>query len=81
MARVVRQDLARELEFAAEFRPWQEIDLHAEASGYLKSIHVDVGDHVMQGQLVAVLEVPEMTEARAGQRHQVATESDRAAGG
>ncbi|MDX2149606.1 MAG: efflux RND transporter periplasmic adaptor subunit [Bryobacteraceae bacterium] len=62
VARVVRQDLARELELAAEFRPWQEIDLHAKVSGYLKSMHVDVGDSVRSGELIAVLEVPEMAQ-------------------
>jgi RND family efflux transporter MFP subunit len=62
VAAVTRQDLTRELELAAEFRPYQEIDLHAKVSGYLKSVHVDVGDRVRQGQLLAVLEVPEMAQ-------------------
>jgi RND family efflux transporter MFP subunit len=62
VARVTRHDLARELELSAEFRPYQEIDLHAKVSGYLKTILVDVGDQVKQGQLLAVLEVPEMNQ-------------------
>lgn len=62
VTRISRHDLARELELSAEFRPYQEIDLHAKVSGYLKSIPVDVGDHVRQGQLLAVLEVPEMDQ-------------------
>ncbi len=60
--RVTRQDLGRSLELAAEFRPNQEIDLHAKVAGYLKAIHVDVGDHVKKGQLIAELEAPEMTQ-------------------
>ena len=81
VARVSRQDLARELEVAAEFRPWQEIDLHAKVSGYLKSIHVDVGDHVRAGQPIAVLEVPEMTQELAqasGSARRTALEVERA---
>lgn len=81
VAKVTRQDLARELELAAEFRPWQEIDLHAKVSGYLKSIPVDVGDHVRQGQLIAVLEVPEMTQELAqasGSARRTALEVERA---
>ena len=62
VAKVTRQDLARELKLAAEFRPYQEIELHAKVAGYLKEIYVDVGDRVKQGQLLAVLEIPEMTE-------------------
>jgi RND family efflux transporter MFP subunit len=65
VARVLREDLARELELSAEFRPYQEIDVHAKISGYLKTIHVDVGDHVRQGQLIAVLEIPEMAQELA----------------
>ena len=60
--RVTRQDLGRSLELAAEFRPYQEIDLHAKVAGYLKAIYVDVGDHVKKGQLIAELEAPEMTQ-------------------
>ena len=60
--RAVRQDLASELELAAEFRPFHEVDVHAKVAGYLKSIYVDVGDRVAQGQLIGILEVPEFTE-------------------
>ena len=48
VAKVSRQHLAKDLELAAEFRPYQEIDLHAKVSGYLKAIHVDVGDRVTE---------------------------------
>jgi len=65
VAKVTRQDLTRDLELSAEFRPYQEIDIHAKVSGYLKSIPVDVGDTVKQGQLLAVLEVPEMMQEQA----------------
>ena len=36
VAKVVREDLAQEQTFEAEFRPYQEIDLHAKVAGYLK---------------------------------------------
>lgn len=69
--RVGRHDLTRELDVAAEFRPFQEVEVHAKVAGYLKSIAVDVGDHVAAGQVVAVLEVPEFGEELA---HATATE-------
>jgi len=50
------------LSVAAEFRPFQEVDLHAKVAGYVKSINVDVGDRVQAGQLIAVLEVPELQD-------------------
>lgn len=55
-------DLARNLAVTAEFRPYQEVDVMAKVSGYVKSINVDIGDKVRQGQLLATLEFPEMTD-------------------
>ena len=62
VARVGIGDIAQVLSVAAEFRPFQEIQVHAKVAGYLKSIGVDVGDRVQAGQLLAVLEVPELRD-------------------
>lgn len=62
VARVARGDLTQTLTLAAEFRPYQEIDVHAKVAGYVKSIAVDVGDRVKAGQLLAVLEIPELQD-------------------
>jgi RND family efflux transporter MFP subunit len=62
VVKVAREDLANTLEFAAEFRPYEEIEVHAKVSGYVKDIYVDVGDRVQQGQLLAVLEIPEFKD-------------------
>jgi len=56
------QDLSREETLAAEFRPFQEIDVHAKVAGYVKKMYVDVGDRVRQGQTLATLEIPEMAD-------------------
>jgi RND family efflux transporter MFP subunit len=60
VAAVKRADVRQWLTVTAEFRPYEEIDVHAKVAGYLKSIRVDVGDRVTAGQLLAVLEVPEL---------------------
>lgn len=62
VVKIGRGDLAETLTLAAEFRPYQEIDVHAKVAGFLKSITVDVGDHVNAGQLLAVLEIPELQD-------------------
>jgi RND family efflux transporter MFP subunit len=62
VAKVTRGDLSQALAVTAEFRPFQEIAVHAKVAGYVKSINVDVGDRVAAGQLLAVLEVPEMKD-------------------
>ena len=62
VAKITRGDVAQDLTIAAEFRPFQEIDVHAKVAGYVKNIGVDVGDRVRTGQLLAVLEVPELQD-------------------
>jgi len=62
VAKVARGDVSQVLSVAAEFRPFQEIDVHAKVAGYVKSIFVDVGDRVRSGQLLAVLEIPELQD-------------------
>lgn len=62
VVRVDREDLFREIAIPAEFRPYTEVELHAKVSGYVKDMKVDIGDRVEAGQLLAVLEVPELTD-------------------
>jgi RND family efflux transporter MFP subunit len=62
VAKVHRADLTRALAVTAEFRPYQEIEVHAKVAGYVKRIYVDVGDRVKEGQLIAVLEIPELQD-------------------
>jgi RND family efflux transporter MFP subunit len=62
VAKVDREDLYRQITIPAEFRPYSEIDVHAKVSGYVKQINVDIGDKVKPGQLLAVLELPELQD-------------------
>ena len=62
VAKATRQDMSNQMVLTAEFRPFQEVDVMAKVAGYVKEIKVDVGDRVQQGQLLAVLEVPEMAD-------------------
>ncbi|HXK12856.1 MAG TPA: efflux RND transporter periplasmic adaptor subunit [Vicinamibacteria bacterium] len=61
-ARVRRADLARTITLSAEFRPFQEVSVHAKVAGYVRSIRVDVGDHVRRGDTIATLEIPELAD-------------------
>ena len=57
-----KETLVRDLTFDAEFRPFQDIDLHAHVAGFVQQMNVDVGDKVKLGQLIAAIEVPELKE-------------------
>ena len=62
VVKVVRRDLTSNLEIASEFQPFQEIQVYAKVSGYVQKSYVDWGMHVKQGQLLAVLEIPELQQ-------------------
>src|SRR5436190_19610013 len=65
VAKVSVEPLSREVVLTGEFKPYQAVDLHAKVAGYLKQISVDVGDRVTAGQLLAVIEIPEMNDELA----------------
>jgi RND family efflux transporter MFP subunit len=56
-----RRPISNLLTLSGEFRPFQEVDVHAKIAGYICKIYVDVGDHITAGQTLAVLEVPELS--------------------
>ena len=62
-----RRDLTNRLQLTGTIVPYEQVTLYAKASGYLRSITVDMGDHVRAGQTIAVLDIPEM-EAGLGER-------------
>ncbi len=62
VVKVTRGNLGNELEIASEFLPYQEISVFAKVSGYIQKLYVDWGTHVKQGQLLAVLEIPELEQ-------------------
>ena len=42
------------------FQAYQDVLIHAKVSGYIKQIFVDIGDRVHTGEVLAILEVPEL---------------------
>jgi RND family efflux transporter MFP subunit len=52
--------ISKTVTLSGEFRPFQEVDVHAKVAGYIRKVYVDVGDHVKTGQALAILEVPEL---------------------
>lgn len=66
VVRIQRGAIENSLTISGEFKPFQEVDVHAKVAGYIKTIYVDVGDHVKTGQTLAVLEIPELAAELAG---------------
>jgi RND family efflux transporter MFP subunit len=68
---VTRGNLASSLTVAGQFQPYQQVDLHAKVSGYIRWIKVDIGDRVHQGEVLALLEVPELQDQVEGAQAEV----------
>lgn len=54
--------LQNNIVLSAEFEPFQDVDVMAKVAGYVRSIRVDIGSHVKTGDVLAVLEVPEIQD-------------------
>jgi RND family efflux transporter MFP subunit len=60
VTKVVKKSLGRQITLSSELVPFQEIDVFAKQSGYVKKLMVDYGTHVKTGQVMAILEIPEL---------------------
>ena len=70
---VQRTSISNALSIAGQFLPYQNVELHAKVAGYIRNIYVDIGDRVHTGEVLAVLEIPELVaevdEAQAAEHH------------
>ena len=60
VTKVGRKNLERTLELSSELVPYQEIDVFAKESGYVKELNVDYGSRVVKDQVMATLDIPEL---------------------
>jgi RND family efflux transporter MFP subunit len=72
----VRAPLENSITLTGEFRPFQQVDVHAKVAGYIRHIYVDVGDKVSTGQELAILEVPELNAQVMGAQADIRRSQD-----
>ncbi|MHB8520860.1 MAG: efflux RND transporter periplasmic adaptor subunit [Limisphaerales bacterium] len=65
VVRPVRGDITRRVTLPGNVLAYQQATLYAKVAGYLKTITVDKGDRVQEGQLLADIEVPELLADQA----------------
>jgi RND family efflux transporter MFP subunit len=71
---VVKPDgatLVQRVQGNATLEAFEDTDLFAKVSGYLSDVRVDIGDHVKAGQVLAVIDVPEMKQELAEAKAQL----------
>jgi RND family efflux transporter MFP subunit len=70
VAKVNPATLQDNVVLSAEFEPFQDVDVMAKVAGYVHTIRVDIGSHVRTGDVLAILDVPEIQDelqkAKAG---------------
>lgn len=56
-----RGKLSSSLQVPGELMAFRDVDIYAKVSGFIKSLQVDIGSDVKQGQLLALAEAPELS--------------------
>lgn len=56
-----KEQLASNIQIPGELIAFQQVDIYAKVSSFVKKLHVDVGSEVRAGQLLATMEAPELT--------------------
>jgi len=68
-----RLTVAQRLQTNATLEAFETTDLFAKVTGYLSDVRVDIGDHVKAGQVLAVIDIPEMEKQLAEDEAQLAS--------
>ena len=54
-----RKTLVRRVEQPGEIQAFEQTPLHSKVTGYVSTVHVDIGDNVKLGQLLVEISIPE----------------------
>lgn len=65
VTKVVAQKLALTVHLPGEIEPYEVVAVFPKVTGFVKSISVDRGSHVKEGQIIAHLEAPELVAQRS----------------
>jgi multidrug efflux pump subunit AcrA (membrane-fusion protein) len=68
-----RVTVAQRLQTNATLAAFEKADLFAKVTGYLSEVRVDIGDHVKAGQILAVIDIPELEHQLAEDQAQLAS--------
>jgi len=61
----VKEKVSTELRMPAELTGFQQVDIYAKVSSFVKALETDIGAEVKKGQLLMVLEAPEVSSQLA----------------
>ena len=76
VAPVTIKPIERQLTMSSELVPFQQIPVYAKESGYVTDIRVDYGSKVKEGDIMAVLEIPELEQLVAQDEAAIHADAD-----
>ncbi|MFD2581404.1 efflux RND transporter periplasmic adaptor subunit [Pedobacter vanadiisoli] len=66
-----KEKLSTQLSLPGELIAYQQVDLYAKVSSFVKTLNADIGSEVTKGQLLMTLEAPEMTSQLAATQSRI----------
>jgi membrane fusion protein (multidrug efflux system) len=63
LVKAERRSVEQQFRLPAQLAAYQEVSIFPKVNGYVRSVSVDIGSHVRKGQLLMVLEAPELEQA------------------
>jgi membrane fusion protein, multidrug efflux system len=63
LAKAERASVQEQIKLPAQLAAYQEVSIFPKVNGYVKTVFVDIGSQVKQGQLLMILEAPELEQA------------------
>ncbi len=69
---VEKMGVATYIKLPAQLFAYQEVSIFPKVNGYVKDVYVDIGSEVHEGQVLMVLEAPEIVQAAAQAREKYA---------
>lgn len=71
VVKIVRTVFTNKVLLPAQIEALHEVKLQARVNGYVEEIHVDIGDRVTKGQILALLSTPELDAELTGAKAQL----------
>jgi len=72
LASTAKRDIARKIQLPVQLFPWQHTDVVAKVTGYIRTVMVDRGSHVKQGDVLATVWDPELAVQLSHEQAEVA---------
>lgn len=73
-----RADRTMDVVLPGDLHPWQEVSLYARTTGYLVNYNVDISDHVYAGDVMAVVDSPDVDQQLIAARNALQQAKDTA---